>query len=78
MNPARSFGCTVATPGFPGYYWIYWLGLALGVALVAGYYRFVKMCHYEEVNPGRDASNSEEFITARSSEEQEMEEARRV
>ncbi|KAI1367277.1 aquaporin-like protein [Xylaria arbuscula] len=74
LNPARSFGCAVAAPSFPGYHWIYWLGPALGAALAAGYYRFVKMCHYEEVNPGQDASNSEEFI-ARSNSGREMNEA---
>ncbi|KAI0541116.1 aquaporin-like protein [Xylaria digitata] len=55
LNPARSFGCAVAAPQFPGYHWIYWVGPALGATLASGYYRFVKMLHYE-VNPGQDAS----------------------
>ncbi|KAI0099914.1 aquaporin-like protein [Nemania sp. FL0031] len=56
LNPARSFGCAVAGPKFPGYHWIYWLGPGLGALIASGYYRFVKMCHYEEANPGQDAS----------------------
>ncbi|KAI0523669.1 aquaporin-like protein [Xylaria bambusicola] len=78
LNPARSFGCAVATPRFPGYHWIYWVGPGLGAALAAAYYRFVKMCHYEEVNPGQDASNSEEYITAVSNEGQEVNGVNRV
>ncbi|KAI0972656.1 aquaporin-like protein [Xylaria arbuscula] len=56
LNPARSFGCAVAAPKFPGYHWIYWVGPGLGALIASGYYRFVKMCHYEEANPGQDAS----------------------
>ncbi|KAI2635379.1 aquaporin-like protein [Xylaria nigripes] len=59
LNPARSFGCAVAAPSFPGYHWIYWLGPALGAIIASGYYRFVKACHYEEANPGQDASSPE-------------------
>ncbi|KAH6876633.1 aquaporin-like protein [Thelonectria olida] len=55
LNPARSFGCAVAGTSFPGYHWIYWVGPALGASLAAGYYRIVKLLHYEEVNPGQDA-----------------------
>ncbi|KAI1810633.1 aquaporin-like protein [Poronia punctata] len=54
LNPARSFGCAVAGPSFPGYHWIYWVGPGLGALVAAGYYRFVKFCHYEEANPGQD------------------------
>ncbi|KAI0203758.1 aquaporin-like protein [Astrocystis sublimbata] len=57
LNPARSFGCAVVGPSFPGYHWIYWLGPALGALIAAGYYRFVKALHYEEANPGQDMSN---------------------
>ncbi|KAI0025145.1 aquaporin-like protein [Xylariomycetidae sp. FL0641] len=57
LNPARSFGCAVAAPYFPSYHWIYWLGPVLGGALAAAYYRFIKMCYYEEANPGQDASH---------------------
>ncbi|KAK0756194.1 hypothetical protein N5P37_011284, partial [Trichoderma harzianum] len=51
LNPVRSFGCAVATPGFPGYEWIYWLGPLLGAVVAAGFYRFVKWSHYEDANP---------------------------
>lgn len=56
LNPARSFGCAVAARSFPGYHWLYWLGPCLGALLAAGFYRFIKYFHYEEVNPGQDAS----------------------
>ncbi|CAN8096191.1 unnamed protein product [Discula destructiva] len=56
LNPARSFGCAVAARAFPVYHWIYWLGPALGAALAAVYYRFVKWAHYEEANPGQDST----------------------
>ncbi|KAJ4245036.1 hypothetical protein NW762_014244 [Fusarium torreyae] len=54
-NPVRSFGCAVGGADFPGYHWIYWVGPALGGALAAGYFRLVKMMHYEEANPGQDS-----------------------
>jgi len=57
LNPARSFGCAVAGRTFPGYHWIYWLGPLLGACLAAAYYRFVTFAHYEEANPGQDASH---------------------
>ncbi|KAI0447794.1 aquaporin-like protein [Xylaria telfairii] len=55
LNPARSFGCAVVAPYFPGYHWIYWVGPGLGALIASGFYRFVKVCHYEEANPGQDA-----------------------
>ncbi|KAK8002894.1 hypothetical protein PG989_002613, partial [Apiospora arundinis] len=57
LNPARSFGCAVASASFPGYHWIYWLGPVLGAVLAAAYFRFVKAWHYEEANPGQDADS---------------------
>ncbi|KAF5238492.1 hypothetical protein FAUST_5549 [Fusarium austroamericanum] len=54
-NPVRSFGCAVGSRDFPGYHWIYWVGPLLGAALAAGYFRLVKMMHYEEANPGQDS-----------------------
>lgn len=55
LNPARSFGCAVASRTFPGYHWIYWIGPALGAALAAGFYRIMKWAHYEQANPGQDS-----------------------
>ncbi|ORY65115.1 aquaporin-like protein [Pseudomassariella vexata] len=60
LNPARSFGCAVAARSFPGYHWIYWFGPLMGAVVAAGFYRFVKRCHYEEANPGQDDSTAEE------------------
>ncbi|KAK8034511.1 aquaporin rerated protein [Apiospora rasikravindrae] len=57
LNPARSFGCAVASTTFPGYHWIYWIGPCLGAMLAAAYFRFVKAWHYEEANPGQDADS---------------------
>ncbi|KAK7966613.1 aquaporin rerated protein [Apiospora aurea] len=57
LNPARSFGCAVASATFPGYHWIYWVGPCLGAVLAAAYFRFVKAWHYEEANPGQDADS---------------------
>ncbi|KAH7233300.1 aquaporin-like protein [Fusarium tricinctum] len=54
-NPVRSFGCAVGAREFPSYHWIYWIGPLLGAALAAGYFRLVKMMHYEEANPGQDS-----------------------
>jgi aquaporin related protein len=54
VNPARSFGCAVASASFPKEHWIYWVGPVLGAAITAGFYRIVKRCHYEEANPGQD------------------------
>lgn len=56
LNPARSFGCAVAAASFPRYHWIYWLGPALGAALAAAYFTFIRKAHYEEVNPGQDSA----------------------
>ncbi|KAK1244254.1 hypothetical protein MKX08_002392 [Trichoderma sp. CBMAI-0020] len=57
LNPVRSFGCAVATPSFPGYEWIYWLGPFMGALVAAGFYRFVKWSHYEEANPNREETD---------------------
>jgi aquaporin related protein len=58
-NPARSFGCAVASRQFPGYHWIYWLGPGMGACLAYGLFFFVKFIHYEEVNPGQDRSTEQ-------------------
>lgn len=62
LNPARSFGCAVAARSFPGYHWLYWLGPIFGAALAAGYFRFVKWAHYEEVNPGQDSTGADHEV----------------
>ncbi|OCK95751.1 uncharacterized protein K441DRAFT_676635 [Cenococcum geophilum 1.58] len=41
------------TAGFTG------LGLFLGAAVSAGYYRFVKYFNYEEANPGQDSATND-------------------
>lgn len=64
LNPVRSLGCAVAATEFPGYHWLYWLGPVMGAALAAGYYRFVKFAHYEEVNPGQDEPSQEKAEVA--------------
>ena len=56
LNPTRSFGPDVVAASFPGYHYIYWIGPSLGAALASGYYRFIKLWNYEEVNPGQDAT----------------------
>ncbi|KAK1750180.1 aquaporin-1 [Echria macrotheca] len=60
LNPARSLGCAVAARSFPGYHWIYWLGPFLGSLLATGFYGLVKYFHYEEANPGQDATHPDE------------------
>lgn len=50
VNPARSFGPSVAGPSFPGYHWIYWLGPVLGAAIAGAYFRLVKALHHDPVN----------------------------
>ncbi|KAF4556902.1 Aquaporin-like protein 4 [Elsinoe fawcettii] len=62
LNPARSFGPCVASRSFEGYHWIYWIGPFLGAILAAGYYGFVKYLHYEEANPGQDASKPDSEV----------------
>ena len=57
LNPARSLGPAVASRDFVHYHWIYYVGPLLGAAAAAGYHRFVKFFHYEEVNPGQDAAD---------------------
>ncbi|KAF4555225.1 Aquaporin-like protein 1 [Elsinoe fawcettii] len=60
LNPARSFGPCVVSTSFEDYHWIYWLGPFMGSAVAAAYYAFNKWLHYEEVNPGQDASDKDE------------------
>ncbi len=57
LNPARSFGPDVVAASFPGYHYIYWFGPIMGALMASGYYRFIKLFNYEEVNPGQDATS---------------------
>ena len=52
LNPARSFGPEVAAASFEHYHYIYWFGPVMGALLAAGYYKFLKIMHYEDVNEG--------------------------
>lgn len=54
MNPARSLGPDVINRDFPGYHWIYWVGPLLGCLVACGFYGFLRIFHYEAVNPGQD------------------------
>jgi MIP family channel proteins len=49
LNPARSFGPSVADHKFNGYDWIYWVGPALGATLASGFYLLLKWFEYETV-----------------------------
>jgi aquaporin related protein len=57
LNPARSFGPSVAARSFVGYHWIYWVGPCLGALVAAGYFRFIKYFEYKEANPGQDSAH---------------------
>lgn len=66
LNPARSFGPDVVLKNFTTYHWIYWVGPGLGSILAAGFYKLLKMMHFETANPGQDAAEAaEEKIAAR-------------
>ncbi|GFZ43569.1 Putative uncharacterized protein [Saitozyma sp. JCM 24511] len=49
LNPARSFGPSVADHQFNGYDWIYWVGPALGATIASGFYLLLKWFEYETV-----------------------------
>ncbi|KAI5788483.1 aquaporin-like protein [Geopyxis carbonaria] len=65
LNPTRSFGPAVATRYFPSEHWIYWVGPALGTLAAVSLYRFIKVMHYEEANPGQDRDLNETVVTVR-------------
>lgn len=55
VNPARSLGPDVVIRQFPHYAWIYYVGPILGTILAAGFYKMMKVLHYETVTPDADA-----------------------
>lgn len=61
LNPARSFGPSLANSRFPPEHWIYWVGPLLGALLASGFYKIMKVLRYEEVNPGQDDNDLVEF-----------------
>lgn len=54
VNPARSLGPDVVIRQFKSYAWIYYVGPFLGSILAAGFYKMMKVLHYETVVPGQD------------------------
>lgn len=56
LNLARTLGPAVTARKFTGEHWVYWLEPGLGAALASGYYRLIKLLHYEVVNPDQDSS----------------------
>ncbi|QDS77824.1 hypothetical protein FKW77_006093 [Venturia effusa] len=59
LNPARTLGPAIAARNFTPEHWIYWMGPAMGACLAAGYYRLIKLLHYEEANPDQDSSGGD-------------------
>lgn len=57
VNPARATGPYVVTGGWPGYFWIYWLGPFLGAFVAAGAFKMFKLLGYETANPGQDSGD---------------------
>ncbi|CAK7902297.1 aquaporin-2 [[Candida] anglica] len=57
MNPARSFGSSVANASFDDYHWIYWVGPFLGSFISFGIWKVFKLLNYETCNPGQDADH---------------------
>ncbi|CAK7229655.1 Aquaporin-1 [Sporothrix curviconia] len=62
VNPARSFGPSVATRTFPGYHWIYWVGPILGSLLATAFYKIIKFLEYETCNPGQDGCGDSDQV----------------
>ncbi|KAI5479655.1 hypothetical protein MNV49_003165 [Pseudohyphozyma bogoriensis] len=55
MNPARSFGPSVAAGSFPSEHWIYWIGPAFGSLIAVALYIALKFASYELAVSGQDA-----------------------
>ncbi|BFZ55176.1 Aquaporin-1 [Savitreella phatthalungensis] len=58
LNPARTLGPDVVGKQFPGYTWIYYAGPLLGSLVAAGFYKMMRVLHYETVVPGQDADGT--------------------
>ncbi|KAK4208019.1 aquaporin-like protein [Rhypophila decipiens] len=65
LNPARSLGPAVVNGSFPGYFWIYWVGPALGAILACGFYVLLKWLRWRECNPGQDWDDIEKLQAER-------------
>ncbi|KAM7198473.1 aquaporin-like protein [Rhypophila sp. PSN 637] len=65
LNPARSLGPAVVNGSFPGYFWIYWVGPALGAIVACGFYVLLKWLRWRECNPGQDWDDVEKLQAER-------------
>lgn len=72
VNPARSLGPDVVVMSFPSYAWIYYVGPILGTLLAAGFYKMMKVLHYETVVPGQDAEDEKAAAAHLADEEAEV------
>ncbi|KAI9745027.1 MAG: hypothetical protein M1818_001305 [Claussenomyces sp. TS43310] len=75
LNPARAFGPAVVKHTFPGYHWVYWVGPLLGALLAVGFYKLMKILHYEEVSGDQDKSAWEEQTMPKSETDDDPEKA---
>ncbi|KAJ3063459.1 hypothetical protein HDU98_000735 [Podochytrium sp. JEL0797] len=55
INPARSFGASVAANVWNDQ-WLFWVAPLCGGAIAGGIYRFYKAIDYHMLNPGQDAN----------------------
>ena len=58
LNPARTLGPDVVGRQFFGYCWLYYAGPLMGGALAVGFYKLMRVLHYETVVPGQDDDGS--------------------
>ncbi|KAJ4418359.1 Aquaporin-1 [Gnomoniopsis sp. IMI 355080] len=52
MNPARTLGPAVVDNNFESYFWIYFVGPAVGSIFAAGLYRLLKAMYVHSLSPG--------------------------
>ena len=64
LNPARSFGPAVVN-GVWEDHWVYWVGPLLGSLGAVGFFKLVRVLHYQDANPGQDRDLGETVITVR-------------